>query len=117
MLTAFIKSFFGVDDDISREALIAYFNRLPAGITVRWEKDGQYIIGTINAEKNEFMTQSKNPDDFVDMVNDAIYTVYNIPERYRRHMKSYLPSGDELKKLGSSKILNSTLNIRKTATA
>lgn len=102
--------------EISQEAFDAYFFRLPEKVEVGWFRDGNYIVGKVKTDKKEFMTQGVNPQDFIEMVNDAIYTVSNIPEDYidiLRKVKTYSPPPQEKKKLEDLNIKKSFISLEK----
>lgn len=101
---------------MSREALEAYFFRLPSAIEVSWFRDGKFIVGKVTAGEREFMTQGKNADDFMNMVNDAIYAVEDIPEDYIdaiQKMRTYKPPVTEEAKLRNNDIANSVMALNK----
>lgn len=101
---------------LSREALEAYFFRLPNAIQVSWFRDGKFIVGKVNAGEHEFMTQGKNADDFMNMVNDAIYAVEDIPEDYIdviQKMRTYKPPATEEAKLRNNQVANSVMALNK----
>ncbi|MCX6763352.1 MAG: hypothetical protein NTZ97_01290 [Candidatus Moranbacteria bacterium] len=101
---------------LSQEALEAYYYKLPEKITVEWKRDGNFIIGEVNANEKKFITQGKSSDDFVRMVNDAIYTVYEIPLDYIdaiNKMKAYSPKIDERKRLDDLKIKGNIILLNK----
>lgn len=88
------------EPDISAEALSAYFQKLPDSIQVHWERSDALIVGQVVAGEFTFVTQGRNAGDFVEMVHDAVYTVFDIPDEYRRFMKAYTPPEEVRKKLG-----------------
>ena len=96
-----IKQLFGASD-ISPEALEAYVHRLPEEISVDWFRDGACIVGRITAGDAAFMTQAYSPSEFIEIVNDALFTVYEIPRTYAdalmRH-KRFEPSPEQFAKL------------------
>lgn len=101
---------------LSQEALAAYINRLPEHLEVQWFRDGNFIIGTIVADNKKFMTQGMDGDDFIEMVNDAIVSVNNIPEDYVdviRSMKTYLPPAEERARLFNNGIRHSSISFNK----
>ena len=84
------------------EAFFAYYNRLPERVEVNWERDGEYFIGRVKAGEYEFMTQGKGVKDFIDMVNDAVCTVYDIPVEYDaiiQKARTYMPDDETLELL------------------
>lgn len=101
---------------LAREAFEAYFYRLPNNVRVSWFRDGKFIVGKVVAGEREFMTQGKNVDDFIEMVNDAVYAVENIPKNYiytLRKIKTYEPSPAEEAKLRNLDVKKSELNFNK----
>ena len=110
----FLKSLF--KQKLSREAFGAYFYRLPSSIEVSWFRDGKYIVGTIKTEDQEFSTQGLDADDFIEMVNDAVYTMYDIPDEYidlLKTVKTYSPQLKEKQKLQDASIKNSIIRFLK----
>jgi hypothetical protein len=96
---------------VSREALEAYFYRLPNRIQVSWQRDGQYIVGKVSDGKNEFVTQGRSPDDFIEMVNDGVLAIYDIPKEYTdaiHKLKTYVPASGEKQKLDDLSIASSS---------
>lgn len=103
---------------LSIEAFLAYYHRLPARIQVSWFRDGKMIVGEVSDGKKRFMTQGKNADDFVDMVNDALMTIYDIPREYCEVISrsiSFLPDSEEREKLENLNIKRSKFGINKIA--
>ncbi|PIY96101.1 MAG: hypothetical protein COY66_05095 [Candidatus Kerfeldbacteria bacterium CG_4_10_14_0_8_um_filter_42_10] len=98
------------------EAFIAYLSKLPSSIQVKWIRDGKFIIGWISADDNEFMTQGKNAEEFIEMVNDAVYTAYEIPDNYVtviNKYKAYKPPIEEMKKLKDGSVSKANFNAKK----
>lgn len=91
--------------ELTQEAFDAYIHRLPGTVHVSWKKDDDDIIGQVTVDEKDFLTQAKTPDELVVMVNDAVYTAYDIPDEYREHLsqiRAYRPSPEaweQLKKL------------------
>ena len=101
---------------IDQDALDAYFSKLPDRISVKWGRDGKYIVGKINADGQEFMTQAKSAREFVYMVNDALFAVYEIPEEYLdvlQSRKSFTPNAREFEKLNNAAVKESSMNFEK----
>ena len=110
-----IKNFF-VKPNLSPEAFEAYFQRLPEAIEVHWERDGDMIIGRVVIGEQEFYTQGRNPKNFIEMVNDAIYTLYDIPFEYIEavsKVKAFRPTKEELEKLYDGAIPKSKFSVVK----
>jgi len=79
---------------LSQEAFEAYFHRLPDDLEVSWFRDGKFIIGNIKAGESRFVTQGLDAEDFIDMVNDAVITVFGLPKQYYdviRRTHAYAP--------------------------
>lgn len=103
---------------LSVEAFYAYYNRLPDEIEVRWFRDGKMIVGEVSDGKKRFMTQGRDANDFVSMVNDALITAYNISSEYCdgiKRSRAFLPSLEEYKKLENLNIKKSKFGIVKIA--
>ncbi len=83
---------------------------LPKNVRVSWERDGTMIVGTVFADGNEFMTQAESADEFVEMVNDAIYAVYEVPVAYISVLgkNRVQPTPDERAKLEDAAVKKSS---------
>lgn len=103
--------------DIDRDAFEAYFHKLPEKIQVSWLKDGKFIVGRIKAEEKEFMTQGYNVEEFIEMVNDAVIAVYDIPEDYidvlRSSKKTYSPNPEQRKLLEDANVRSGNFGSKK----
>lgn len=111
-MTNFIKHIF-FRPRLSREAWLAYFHRLPDTIEVDWQRDGGFIIGRVRAGEHRFCTQGRNAREFIEMVNDAIYAVFDIPEAYSGTLKSYAPNHEDMQKLADGSIPAHAFNLKK----
>ena len=103
-------------EGLSKESFEAYFYRLPDDIGVSWFRDGNFIVGKVSAKDREFMTQGRSVEEFIDMVNDSIYTVFDIPKNYldvMKKTKSYNLPAEEKKKLEDISVKKSSLLFRK----
>lgn len=103
--------------ELEPEAFNAYLHKLPKNIKVEWQRNGKLIVGEITAEKNKFMTQGYSGKEFVEMVNDAVYTMYDVPEDYRhavRQSRAYNPSQDEQQKLEDAGVKKSSITFSKS---
>lgn len=103
-----------------REVFDAYYFRLPENITVNWERDGNFIIGKVTAGNNKFVTQGKSADDFVEMVNDAIYTSFGVPLEYIDEIKKarpFYPPIEVRRQLEDLNIKGNTLSIERNKLA
>lgn len=81
------------------QVLRAYFHKMPERIRVSWEKhDNGFIVATIQTDRGEFYTQGRNPKELIEMVNDAIFTAYDVKEEYRPELskhKFFKPTAEE----------------------
>lgn len=110
----FVKDLFSRNPQLSPEAYSAYINKLPDSIQVQWKRDGVFIIGNIITDDFAFLTQGKGADDFIDMVNDAVMTIYDIPDDYLKVVKkarSFTPKPEELSQLKNGEILKATIGL------
>ncbi|MBU4338537.1 hypothetical protein KKD57_03190 [Patescibacteria group bacterium] len=101
-------------------ALEAYYNRLPLEIEVKWKRDGKFIVGCITADNNQFMTQAYNAKEFIEMVNDAVVAVYDIPDDYIdaiSNLKTYIPKPEVMKTLNDGSITESSFDFIKNKEA
>lgn len=83
-------------------------------------RDGNLIVGEVKANDITFKTQGKSAQEFVDMVNDSLFAVYEIPVDYFGLLegKRFHPSPEGFKKLNDMAVKNSALNFeRKIAVA
>lgn len=103
--------------ELYRESFDAYLNKLPDAIRVNWFRDGDFIIGKVETDDGtSFMTQAKNSDEFVAMVNDALFAVYGIPKDYFEVLmaaKKFLPKREEFEKLQDASVRESTMGFVK----
>lgn len=102
--------------ELSPQAFEAYFYRLPDAIKVDWKRDGNFIVGHVKAGDKEFDTQGENADDFIRMVNDAMYTVYEIPFDYIEEIskqKAFHPNQEDVRRLYDGKIPTDSLSMLK----
>jgi len=110
-----IKHFF-TGPNVEPEALKAYFYRLPDKISINWFRDGDFIIGKIKAGDAEFMTQAKSADEFVEMINDTLFTVYEIPREYSDLLlryKRFEPNPNQFNELEDASIKKSSISFAK----
>jgi hypothetical protein len=97
-----------------REVLEANYHKLPEKIEVGWFRDGKFIIGIIKVDGKEYKTQALSADEFVDMVNDTIYTVYDIPNSCINILskeRPFVPTSEQFKKLNDNAIKQSAINM------
>jgi hypothetical protein len=74
------------------------------------------IIGEVSDGKIKFVTQGVNADNFVEMVNDALITAYNVPPEYCdviKNSKTFNPTPTEYKKLCDLSIKKSSFGTNK----
>ena len=110
-----IKKLF-IKPRLESEAFEAYFNKLPDNLEVSWFRDGNFIIGNIRSDGYEFMTQGKSAQEFIDMVNNAVFSVYEIPEEYSELIlknKKYIPHQEEFAKLNNAAVKKSVFQSQK----
>lgn len=69
-------------EEVIREVAEVHAQNLPKRVEVSWERDGEMIVGEISLDGDKVMTQAESAKEFVEMVNDAIYTACNIPNLY-----------------------------------
>src|SRR3989344_6772279 len=111
-----IKKLFIKPIKLEKEVFEACLNRLPMQISVEWFRDGKFIIGRVKAGDKDFLTQGLSVQDFIKMVNDSIYTVYDIPEEYADvFLKNfpYNPPLEARQKLEDLKVKGSQINLIK----
>lgn len=102
--------------EIYPEVFFANFHKLPSRITVEWFKDEGMIIGKVMADGKEFMTQGANADEFVEMVNESIITVFDVPYEYFdiiKQSRSYSPPSEEYEKLKTPSVLRGSIGFVK----
>ena len=110
----YISRLFRSGKDLAPEASEAFFHRLPNKISVSWFRDDGYIIGEVETDKYKFKTQGEDAEDFIFMVNDAVYTMYDIPENYRvLNLKDYSPPLKAQLALRNMSVNSSTLELLK----
>jgi hypothetical protein len=107
------KALFG-DNEIIYEVLMHHKANLPnSGVKVEWERDGKFIVGTIRVGTDEYMTQGLNAKEFVEMVNDVLYAVYDVPLEYAEQLGGdyrLTPSLEEFARLDNATVMKSTMN-------
>jgi len=111
-----IKKFLGIEPKLIREVLEANLNKLPEGIEVRWIREGDFIVGEIFTDGHKFMTQAKSAEEFVEMVNDAILSVYEIPEDYIDIIlrnKAYMPNKEQFERLNNVAVKKSSFSSKR----
>ncbi len=84
--------------DIIPEVLIANKCKFPDNISVSitLSQDGGYVI-SVNDLKG-CITQAENGKEVFEMVNDALYTYFEVPKNYQRFMPVFFPPENERKR-------------------
>jgi len=111
-----LSRFFRFQESLEPEAFYAYLNRLPEDISVAWRRDGGFIIGKIKDGEVTYMTQGKSDQEFIEMVNDAVYTYHGVPIAYREiisKVRAYNPPVSDIALLGDKKVSHSQIELRK----
>lgn len=104
----------GVKPRLSREVVEAYLDRLPDVIEVGWIRNDDFIVGKVKAGEHTFMTQGKNAQDFIDMVNDGVVMINRVPKDYRAIiLKTYIPPLEEVAKLENKDIKEAYISAQK----
>jgi hypothetical protein len=110
-----IKRALSWDNEIIYEVLAHHRLNLPnTNIQVSWVKDGEYIVGTIKAGTESFMTQGRTAKEFVEMVNDALYAVFGVPPEYAQALGGdyrLVPNDEEFQKLNNAAVRESSLKL------
>ncbi len=106
------ESLFG-DQEIIWEVLVCYRDKLPSNdVQVSWTRDGEFIVGEIVAGGHMFYTQGRTAQEFIEMVNDAIYAVYEIPLKYAKQLGGnyrLMPSEADFEKLNNAAVKKSII--------
>jgi len=105
-------NFFTCTKKVEPEVMRAYLDKLPGNIKVNWKRESDgYIVGDIATEDYTFSTQGKNGDDFIEMVNDAVFTMYDVKRDHIDLLKKFYyikpRSAEEMEKLKAKKIHSS----------
>lgn len=84
----------------NNEELIAYRHRLPAQVGVAMhEQDGKFFA-RIEFDGVTLTTQARRPQELYDMVNDAVYTYFEIPRQYAPLVSRYAPPKELVDRYG-----------------
>ena len=75
---------------MSEKQLKKYKNLLPQEIVVTVKKTKLGFVAEVK-EFTHCYTQASNFMELVEMVNDAVFTYLDIPEKHRRKLGMYLP--------------------------
>ena len=106
------ESLFG-DQEIIWEVLVCYRDKLPTNeVQVSWTRDRELIVGEIKTSGHSFYTQGRTAQEFVEMVNDAIYAAYEIPLKYAKQLGGnyrLMPPESEFEKLNDAAVKKSTI--------
>lgn len=109
------KVLFG-DNKIAYEVLMHHKANLPnSGVEVAWERDGEFIVGRVRTSDTEFIAQGLNAKEFVEMVNDATYAVYEVPLEYSEALGGdyrLIPSQEEFEQLDDKNVIRSVAHFR-----
>ncbi len=110
----FFKRIFS-DQQIVPEVRIAIMGELPDKIAVEFHKskDGGYWAEIKNLPG--CITQANSGQELFEMVNDAVYTYYDVPEKYFPYIQTYLPPEDIRKEMRikiPDKFLNKELGFK-----
>lgn len=99
--------------EIIPEALTAYKWRLPDSlkVSIKSSRDGGYVVIVENLPG--CVTQAENGSEIFDMVNDAVYTYFDIPARYQPYLPAYLPSEEQRKKYNIAVPVNEELVLQR----
>lgn len=92
------------------------WQKLPNSIEVSWFRDGRFIVGQVNAGEYKFMTQGRNAKEFIEMVNDALLAVYEVPEDYLDiflRNRKYQPDSYQMSLLTNKEIKGAEFGIKK----
>ena len=90
--------FSNIDKKFDLGELIHYQAQLPDSLEVRIRKseDGGYWVKVLNLPG--CFTQADNGEELFVMINDAVYTYFDIPEKYIPFVIRYFPPESERKK-------------------
>ena len=110
----YFKSLFGFG--IDPEVLAVYIAKLPSEVSVSIKDDSSGLYSAIikGAAIHPVATQAKTGKELIFMVNDAIFTMKDIPERYRPFMDEFVPPESvyaELKTRIPKKYLNKEMQL------
>ncbi|HLC63927.1 MAG TPA: hypothetical protein VJK25_01070 [Patescibacteria group bacterium] len=99
-----------------KEVFISHFNKLPDTIKIDWLREGNFLVGTINADNEEYCFQALSAKEFVDTVNNILFEANNIPLEYQKELLKngrFMPDKEELEKLNNFAIKKSELSLEK----
>lgn len=104
-------------EDIIQEVLIANKGKFPDNISVSItpSQDRGYIVNITDLPG--CITQAENGKEIFEMVNDALYTYFEVPKDYRLFMPVFFPSENERKQFNieiPKQYLNKNLVFQRT---
>lgn len=72
---------------VDKEAIECYQQKLPESINVRvnYPSKGK-CVASIRVGEDILYTQARNQEELEDMVNDAVYTYYEVPPRFTKYL-------------------------------
>lgn len=78
------------------ETLMALRYKLPVSLNVSIQEDpsGKYVarIHQFGNLRRPLVTEGETGQELLEMVNDAVFTVLDIPENYRQYMTVFVPA-------------------------
>ena len=86
--------------EFSNEALIAYRHKLPDQLSVAIREEGGKFFAQVEFDGVMVTTQARRPQELYDMVNDVVYTYYEIPRQYVPLVSRYTPPKELADKYG-----------------
>ncbi len=104
-------------ENIIPEVLIANKGKLPDNISVSItpSQDGGYIVNI--SDLKGCITQAENGKEIFEMVNDALYTYFEVPKDYQPFMPAFFPPENERKQFNievPKQYLNKNLVFQRT---
>jgi predicted RNase H-like HicB family nuclease len=96
---------------MNEKILKRYRNLLPQQITVITRKTKLGFVAEIK-EFSHCHTQGKTFFELIEMINDAVFTYLDIPERYRKNLGVYLPERivNEIRRIELQKAFRDFIN-------
>ncbi|TSC53298.1 MAG: hypothetical protein LiPW39_357 [Parcubacteria group bacterium LiPW_39] len=103
--------------EIIPQVLMAYKWRFPEKleVAIRPSKDGGYVAYVNNVPG--CVTQAEQGKELFEMVNDAVYTYFQIPQEYQPYMPTFFPPEEIRKQLNikiPEKYLRDSLVLQRT---
>ena len=93
----FLRNF---SPQFNNEELITYRHRLPAEIGVAMHEAGGKFFAHIEFSGVTLTTQARRPQELYDMVNDTVYTYFEIPRQYIPLVSRYAPPKELVDRYG-----------------